>query len=556
VRTQHQKAAPRAGAVVWAVAVVCTLAMAAAPPAWGQCDPQELAKLLASDAAANDYFGYSVSVSGDTAVIGAYYDDHAGWIDAGSAYVLVRSGGPGAPGWTQQAKLTASDAATADQFGWSVSVSGDTAVIGAWGDDHTGRTNAGSAYVFVRSSGIWTQQAKLTASDAASTDLFGFSVSVSGDTAVIGAPYDNHAGWIDAGSAYIFIRSSGVWTQQAKLTASDAAANDYFGYSVSVSGDTAVIGAYYDDHAGGADAGSAYVFVRSGGVWTQQAKLTASDAAASDHFGRSVSVSGDTAVIGAMYNSHAGGTDAGSAYVFVRSGGVWTQQAKLTASDAAASDYFGQSVSVSGDTAVIGAYEDDHAGGTYAGSAYVFARSEGVWTEQAKLTASDAAADDEFGVSVSVSGDTAVIGARWDDHAGGSNAGSAYVFDLNCSMPGDLDGDGDVDLADFVLFADCLSGPGVAYPVGCDAADLEGAGDGDVDLADFAVFQELFTGSSAAPGDLDGDGDVDLADFVLLADCLNGPGVAYPVGCDAADLESPADGDVDEADFAVFQAAF
>ena len=288
----------------------------------------------------------------------------------------------------------------------------------------------------------------------------------------------------------------------------------------------------------------------------QLAKLIASDAAAGDRFGTSVAVDGDTVVVGVPYDDHSNRTDAGSAYVFVRSAGVWTVQAKLTASDAAASDYFGYSVSVSGDTAVIGAYEDDHAGGTYAGSAYVFARSEGVWTEQAKLTASDAATDDLFGVCVSVSGDTAVIGAYMDDHAGGTNAGSAYVFDLNCSMPGDLDGDGDVDLADFVLFADCLSGPGVAYPVGCDAADLEGAGDGDVDLADFAVFQELFTGSSAAPGDLDGDGDVDVDDFVLFADCLNGPGVAYPVGCDAADLESPADGDVDLADFAVFQAAF
>ena len=157
----------------------------------------------------------------------------------------------------------------------------------------------------------------------------------------------------------MFVRSGGAWTQQAKLTASDAAADDRFGISVAVAGDTAVVGAFLDDTLAGTDAGSAYVFVRSGGAWTQQAKLTASDAAADDPFGDSVAVAGDTAVVGALDDTLAG-TDAGSAYVFVRSGGAWTQQAKLTASDAAADDQFGYSVAVAGDTAVVGAYFDDH----------------------------------------------------------------------------------------------------------------------------------------------------------------------------------------------------
>jgi len=338
--------------------------------------------------------------------------------------------------------------------------------------------------------------AKLLASDAAAGDWFGRSVSVSGDTAVMGAHSDDHAGGTDAGSAYVFVRTAGGWTQQAKLTASDAAASDYFGVSVSVSGDTAVIGANGDDHAGGTDAGSAYVFVRSGGVWTQQAKLTASDAAASDVFGFSVSVSGDTAVIGANYDDHAGGGNAGSAYVFVKPSGGWqnmTQTAKLTASDAVADDYFGYSVSVSGDTAVIGAYSDTHAGGGQAGSAYVFVGAGGVWSQQTKLTASDAATGDYFGLSVSVSGDMAVVGADGDDHAGGGQAGSAYAFDLNCLAPGDLDGNGIVDLGDFVLFADCFDGPGSTpggeCPVG---VDLDG--DDDVDLDDFALFQAQFGG--------------------------------------------------------------
>ena len=213
--------------------------------------------------------------------------------------------------------------------------------------------------------------------------------------------------------------------EQAKLMASDAQSSDYFGYSVAVSGDTAVIGARYED-TGGSDAGAAYVFTRSGGSWTQQAKLMASDAQSSDRFGGSVAVSGDTAVIGARLEN-TGGSGAGAAYVFTRTGGSWTQQAKLMASDAQESDQFGYSVSVSGDTAVIGARSED-TGGSDAGAAYVFTRTGGAWVEQAKLMASDAQAGDYFGYSVSVSGDTAVIGAYAED-TGGSTAGAAYIFE-------------------------------------------------------------------------------------------------------------------------------
>jgi len=389
--------------------------------------PAQLARLIAADAAPSDYFGYSVALSGDWAVVGAYRDDDGG-SSSGSAYVFVRIGGV----WTQQAKLTAADAAAGDQFGRSVSVSGDTAVVGAWLDDDGG-ANSGSAYVFVRSGGVWTQQAKLTAADAAAGDEFGLSVALSGDTVVVGANRDDDAG-TDSGSAYVFVRSGGVWTQQAKLTAADAAAGDVFGYNVALSGDTAVVGAYGNDD-GGSASGSAYVFVRNGGVWTQQAKLTATDAAAEDVFGACVTLSGDTVVVGA-YRDDDAGTDSGSAYVFVRSGGVWTQQAKLTAADAAAGDVFSYSVALSGDTAIVGAHLNN-AGGTDSGSAYMFVRSGGVWTQQAKLTAADAAAQDQFGVRVALSGDTAVVGAYANDD-GGSASGSAYVFDLGL-LPDSLD---------------------------------------------------------------------------------------------------------------------
>jgi hypothetical protein len=324
-------------------------------------------KLTASDAATGDYFGVSVSVSGDAAVIGAYGDNDAG-DDTGSAYVFARDAGGT---WAEQAKLTASDAGADDHFGRSVSVNGDTAVISAWRDDDGG-TNSGAAYVFTRDAGgTWTQQAKLTASDAAADGLFGTWVSVNGDTAVIGALGAGDGGW-ESGAVYVFTRDAGgTWTEQVKLTASDADHNDHFGYSVSVDGHTAVIGAIGNDDDG-RSSGSAYVFTRdAGGTWTEQAKLTASDAAADDLFGWSVSVNGDAAVIGA-YGDDDGGDRSGSAYVFTRdAGGTWTEQTKLTASDAASLDYLGGSVSVDGATAVIGAERDDD-GGLDSGSAYVY----------------------------------------------------------------------------------------------------------------------------------------------------------------------------------------
>ncbi len=377
----------------------------------------EQAKLTASDGAISDLFGYSVSISGDTAVVGADGDDDNG-TDSGSAYVFVRSGTT----WSQQAKLTASDGAEEDLFGWSVSISGDTAVVGAHYDDDNG-LNSGSAYVFVRSGTTWTEEAKLTASDGAEDDFFGRSVSVSGDTAVVGAYGDDDYGSY-SGSAYVFVRSGTTWSEEAKLTASAGAQGDLFGTSVSICGDTDVVGADGDDD-NGSNTGSAYVFVRTGTTWSQQAKLTASDGAEEGFFGESVSVSGDTAAVGAYLDENYGHRT-GSAYVFVRSGTTWSQQAKLTANDGAERDSFGWSVSISGDTAVVGAiHDDDH--GTDSGSASVFVRSGTTWSEEAKLTASDAAAHDLFGISVSISGGTAVVGAHYDDD-NAFNSGSAYVY--------------------------------------------------------------------------------------------------------------------------------
>ena len=371
-------------------------------------------KVLSSDGAERDRFGLSASIDGDTAIIGAMGDPYSG-----SAYVYVRSNGV----WSEQAKLTASDAAQYDYFGSSVSIDGDTAVIGARYDDGNGNGNdSGSAYVYVRSNGVWSEQQKLTASDGAQEDYFGRSVSIDGDTAVISGVTGQGLG---SGTAYVYVRSNGVWSEQQKLTASDGVAYDGFGFEVSISGDTAVIGAPREMTN---ESGSAYVYVRSNGVWSEQAKLTASDAAQYDYFGSSVSIDGDTAVIGARYDDGNGnGNDSGSAYVYVRSNGVWSEQQKLTASDTAEYDRFGNRVSINGDIAAIGTYANCDC--DFPRPTYVYVRSNGVWSEQAILN--DGGEYDDFGSSVSIDDNTVLIGAP---NAHPEVMSSAIFYDLTSLM--------------------------------------------------------------------------------------------------------------------------
>jgi len=379
----------------------------------------EIQKLSASDGATYDNFGFAVSLSGDTALIGAVYDDDQG-TDSGSVYVFTRTGTT----WTQQAKLLALDGAAGDQFGQSVSLDGDTAIIGAPFDDDSG-ISSGSAYMFTRTGTVWTQQAKLIASNGGALESFGFAVSLSGDTALIGAPGYGHEYY--QGSAYVFTWDGTAWIQVQKLIGPGQYLD--FGHSVSIDKHTALIGADWEND----DRGSTYVYIRPGVDWMLQQKLLASDGEASDHFGCAVSLSDDTALIGAEYEDD-GLFLSGSAYVFNRTGTTWTQQAKLTATDAAAEDYLGCAVSLDGDTALIGAFGDDDYG-NWSGSTYVFTRTGTVWTQQAKLIATNGEAYEAFGSAVSLSGGTALIGAYGDNDLG-LHSGSAYVFTKGGGTPG------------------------------------------------------------------------------------------------------------------------
>jgi len=417
-------------------------------------------ELDGSDTRQYDNFGYSVSISGDTLVVGACHEIGASGRAGSAAYVFERNQG-GADNWGEVKILRDSSGTWGDWFGCSVSISGDTLAVGA---DHKGDgpddplAYSGAVYVFARNHGgpdNWGQVEVLRASDAQWGDTFGVSVSISGNTLVVGADSED-GGTGDplsaSGAAYVFEATEGTWQQTATAHASAAQANDYFGYSVDVSSDTLVVGAYNEDGGPGnplSESGAAYVFTRNEGgadKWGQVLILRASDAQAGDSFGISVSVSGDTLVVGA-HNEDGGAGDpqsnCGAAYVFERNqGGAdnWGQVQALHAFDAQANDRFGRSVSISGDTLVVGAYSEDGGPGdptANSGAAYVFERNRygaDNWGVLVSLHASDKQANDFFGHSVSISGDTLVVGAYGEDGGSGdpaSSSGAAYVFSRN-----------------------------------------------------------------------------------------------------------------------------
>lgn len=384
----------------------------------------EARKLLASDGASLDFFGYSAAISKDTAIVGAYRADDARGKDVGAAYVYIKEGDE----WVQQAKLSPSDGAEDDTFGGMVAIEGDTAVVGVIRKDHSQFGNdIGAVYVFVRSDGQWREQAKLIANDAAQGDSFGWGVSLSGNTLVVGAPRDDDNGE-NSGSVYVFERADTTWEQKAKLTANDGTPGDVFGISVSVSNNTIVVGADLNEE-NGVDAGAAYVFVRQGGQWAQQAKLLANDGAEGDIFGVRVVLDGDIVAISARRDDvESIGADAGSVYVFKRFGSRWEQQVKLVSPDGKADDRFGRSLSLAGDKLLIGAILEDSVGEN-TGAAYLFTERESNWEFDTKLTASDGNDHDVFGWAVAIDERSAFVTASSHDD-NGENAGAGYVFTL------------------------------------------------------------------------------------------------------------------------------
>lgn len=530
---------------------------------------QQQAYVKASNTGAGDDFGVSVAVSGDTLVVGADAEDSGSSgnqadnsaSSSGAVYVYVRSGGA----WTQQAYLKASNIGASDQFGYAVAISGDTLVVGAPGESSSATGvngnqsdnsagSSGAVYVFVRGGTVWSQQAYLKASNTGSGDLFGLSVSLSGEILVVGAPGESSSttgvngnqaddSASGAGAAYVFVRSGSAWSQEAYIKASNTDGLDGFGHAVSVSVDTVVVGAFEESsNANGVNgnqadnslirSGAAYAFVRTGTNWNQQAYLKASNPGLDYQFGFAVAVAADTLVVGSLFEaSNATGVngnqssnsapDSGAAYIFARSGSTWSQQAYLKASNTEISDVFGICVAASSERVVVGASQesssatgfngnqaDNSAGGS--GAAYVFGRSGTTWTQRTYVKESNTGTGDAFASAVSVSGETLVVGSiREDSTAVGVNgnqasnssldSGAAYVFTLDTSSTAFCAGDG----------------TGAACP--CGNTGGPGHGCGSSAFATGAILSSTgVAGSSAATDTL-----------VLIATDIPGPGLFF-----------------------------
>lgn len=480
------------------------------------------AYLKASNADAGDLFGNSVAISGDTIVVGASGESSFqttitngpnassdnSVASSGAAYVFQRTGSS----WAQEAYLKAPNAETTDFFGAAVAIDGNTILVSANQEDSNQititngptastdntATSSGAVYVFQRSGTTWVQQAYLKPSNTGPNDQFGVSLAISGDTIVVGALLEDsdqlsitngsaapaNEGATDSGAVYVFQRSGTTWSEQAYLKPSNTGANDRFGASVGISKDTIVVGANLessnqttitngsgassDDSA--AYAGAAYVFQRTGASWTEEAYLKAPNADAGDKFGQKVAIDGDTIVVGAFSeassqttitngttaSSDNSATLAGAAYVFERKGSTWTHQAYLKPPNTEADDRFGVTVAIQGNTILVGSiFEDNNqttvTNGTMpndgnslsnSGAVYVFQRSGSNWAFRAYIKAPNADVEDRFGNAISFSGDTAVVGVNQEDSnqntitngptASANNSalqsGAAYVF--------------------------------------------------------------------------------------------------------------------------------
>ena len=379
------------------------------------------AQIVHSVPSSFDLFGEALALSDNTLVVGCPYD---GPSDVGSAWVFERSGKT----WTQQAILQAPSPGADDRFGLRVAIDGDRLVVGAPLDDTTVGGNAGSVHVFDRMGGAWALSGTLTAElagqpDDAAGDQFGIALAIDGDTLLVGSRFDDD-GATDAGSVYVFVRSGGSWIVQAKLNGTPQP-GALFGDAVDLDGNRAVVGARYENIPAG-DQGAAYVFERNGGSWSQVAQLVDPSGSGGDEFGFSVAVSGDRVLVGARYKD--GPSNAGAALTFTPFGGVWGFEQELRPETPVAGDEFGVSVDLEGDRALVGAWQQDTAGPN-SGAAYVFERQGGTWLERERLIGCDQRGADDAGLDVALAGATAVVGARKHENAG-SDHGVAYVFRL------------------------------------------------------------------------------------------------------------------------------
>jgi hypothetical protein len=388
--------------------VAVALAPAAAEPT--------ATELVPSNPGTYKRYGAGCAVEGDVAAVG-----NSPWFEGASVCVFRRSGGT----WQEEVRIGPGFGNGVATAGPAVAIDGGTLVAHGNSDGSDGPAG-GVVFAFVHDGTAWTRQGTLRTDDASTEGVFGSSIAISGDTVVVGDDM-NDAAATDAGAAYVFVRTDGTWTKQARLTASDAEAEDYFGSSVAVSGDTIVVGAPAEDEVAYAS-GAAYVFERSGTTWTQKTKLIAGDAAYYDQFGTTVAAQGDMILVGAQFEDRLG-RSAGTVYTYIQSGGNWFERQWIHASDGAELAMFGSALSISGQRAAVGAV--GHASqGKYTGAVYILHRDGWDWHEEMRLTAPDAAAGDQLGDAVALDGYTLAVGAAYD-MARGDESGTAWVLDVS-----------------------------------------------------------------------------------------------------------------------------
>ncbi len=388
----------------------------------------ETQEVTETDPAFDPEFGYSVALHGTTAMIGAQQAKINGNDAQGAVYVFQESGGV----WTQTQKLVADDGQAFDTFGHAIVFNGTTALIGAYGAVVNDNFSQGAVYAFTLSDGSWTQTQKIISNDGQAFDNFGYSLGLHGTTALIGADGATVGSQDFQGKAYVFNQSSnGAWAQGQTLVASDGGIGDVFGYSIAFDGSTAVIGAYGNNGFQGA----AYVFGLTGSTWNQSQKLIAADGAGNTYFGYATALSDSTLLIGS-WGANPGGVDTqGAAYIFTKSNGTWSQIQELVASDGGVGDKFGHSVALQGNTALIGA--DGWSNSSAQGAVYVFDGASGVFMETQRFVASDGAPSYQFGLPVTLDGDTALVGSWLWRSPEGTMPGSAYFFTRQPSGPTD-----------------------------------------------------------------------------------------------------------------------
>ena len=434
----------------WTLLTVAAAGLAAFPSGAvrAQCDLKENQELLNSDGDSLDTFGRSVAISGKVAIIGAAWDGENGTF-AGSAYIFRHDG----VDWVEEVKLLPSDGAAYHQFGWSVDISGTTAVIGA-PVDNLQSSDLPRAYVFRRTGlGAWVEDAILMASDAQTFTKFGQAVANSGSVAIVGAPEDSNENGAAAGAVYHFRASGGVWSEFEKVIASDGQQFDFYGESVALAGRRVVVGSTQRNPID-PGRGAAYVYVNhtTAGL-VEEAILTASDGEDDDEFGGAVAIQDGLSfsniassisyiLVGAVEDAP-NGPGSGSAYVFSkRPGFPWTQQRKLVPFDGADGDQFGWSVAITPDAAMVGAIHDDD-NGSNSGSAYIFIHSNTAhnpWSVQTKLLPTDGQGNDLFGISASIGGIRGIVGAVGHGD-NGFLSGAAYAVNglANCNINSSLD---------------------------------------------------------------------------------------------------------------------